>query len=57
MMMDIHPHNLEFCLNGFSIEEVDFMPLCTFTSDKVDLIEQDFVINYKTDDTFLERVT
>jgi glycosyltransferase involved in cell wall biosynthesis len=53
----VHPSNLEFCLNGFSIEQVDFVhyKLQSFV-DKVDLIQQHFLVNYKTDKTFLESV-
>jgi glycosyltransferase involved in cell wall biosynthesis len=53
----VHPNNLEFCLNGFSIEQVDFVhyKLQSFI-DKVDLLQQHFIINYKTDNTFLESV-
>lgn len=53
----VHPNNLEFCLNGFSIEQVDFVhyKLQSFI-DKVDLIQQHFTVNYKTDNTFLESI-
>lgn len=53
----VHPNNLEFCLQGFLFEQVDFVhyKLQSFIN-KVDLTQQSFLINYKTDKTFLESI-